>query len=532
MTLFWVLAAALIAMALWFVVTPLLGVRHPESLSGRELNLAVVRDKVAELEADKARGVLSEENFSTARQELEHELLRDATESPGTGAPASARLSRRTAMAAIVALPAAAVGLYLVFGGGHDVFQPRRVAQADSGPMEVAAAQLPHPQGQSAMSIEDATRKLAERLQREPDDADGWLLLARSYEYLGRDPEARAAAARAAALGKSSEAVPAPAPAASVSDRMARADPAGEMAAVAAIVGPHPGVGESSEAAAAAAADPSISQLEQRLAMQPEDVEGWTMLGRSYQALKRYTDASAAYERAVKLRPADASLLADYADALAAANGYWLPGAPMQWVDKALSIDPNHPKALWLAATAGGQQGDHAGALALWTRLQQVLPADSADTAAVAANIEETRAALGGGALTDRKPQSVEPNETPSAAAAIALRGRVTIDPRLAGAVGADDTVYIYARAAQGPRMPLAVMRKRGKDLPMEFVLDDSMAVTPSLRLSDYPELVVGARVSKSGDAIAQPGDLEGVSTVVKPADGLPVAIVIDKTRS
>ena len=531
MALFWILAAVLIALALWFVVTPLLGDRRLESRSRRELNLAVVRDKVAELEADKARGVLSEEDFRKARQELERELLRDAAEASGTCAPVSARLPRRTAMAATAALPAAAVGLYLVFGGGPDVFQPRRAAQAESGPIEAAAAQLPHPQGQSAMSVEEATRKLAERLQRVPDDADGWLLLARSYEYLGRATEARAAAARASALGKSDEAVPAsaPAPAASASERMARVDPAGEMAAVAAIVGGRPAAGEVADVAAA---DPSISQLEQRLAKQPEDVDGWIMLGRSYQAIKRYTDAGAAYAKAIKLRPSDASALADYADVLAAANGYWLPGAPMQWIEKALAVDPVHPKALWLAATAAGQQGDHAGALAFWKRLQQALPADSADAAAVAANIEETRAALGSGAVTDPDPNAAASNESTSAATAMALRGRVTIDPRLAGAVGAEDTVYIYARAAQGPRMPLAVVRRRGKDLPMEFVLDDTMAVTPSLRLSDYPELIVGARVSKSGDAVARPGDLEGVSKVIKPADGIPVAIVIDRTRS
>jgi cytochrome c-type biogenesis protein CcmH len=513
------------------VVTPLLGDRRPDSRCRRELNLAVVRDKVAELEADKARGVLSEEAFRKARQELERELLRDAAEVSGTGAPVSERLPRRTAMAATVALPAAAVGLYLVFGGGPDVFQPRRVAQAESRPIEAAAAQLPHAQGQSAMSVEEATRKLAERLQREPDDADGWLLLARSYEFLGRGPEARAAAARASALGRSSEAVPAPAPAASASGRMARADLAGEQAAVAAIVGGRPAAEEVADVAAAAP-DPSISQLEQRLAKQPEDVDGWIMLGRSYQAIKRYTDAGAAYEKAIELRPADASALADYADVLAAANGYWLPGAPMQWIEKALAVDPAHPKALWLAATAAGQQGDHAGALAFWTRLQQALPADSADAAAVAANVEEARAALGSGAVADAGPAAAASNESASAATAIALRGRVTIDPHLAGAVGAEDTVYIYARAAQGPRMPVAVVQKRGKDLPMEFVLDDTMAVTPSLRLSDYPELIVGARVSKSGDAVARPGDLEGVSKVIKPADGIPVAIVIDRTRS
>jgi len=529
MAVFWILAALLIALALWFVVTPLLGGRRPESPSRRELNLAIVRDKVAELEADKVRGVLSEEDFRTARQELERELLRDAAEASPTGAPVSPRLPPRTAMAATVALPAAAVGLYLVFGGGPNAFQSPRAALAESGPIEEAAAPQEHPQGQSAMSVEEATRKLAERLQREPDDADGWLLLARSYEYLGRATEARAAAARASALGKSSEAVAASGPAASTSERVARRDAAGEMAAVAAIVAGRPVAGEATDVAAA---DPSIAQLEQRLAKQPEDVDGWIMLGRSYQAIKRYTDAGAAYAKAIRLRPADASALADYADVLAAANGYWLPGAPMQWIEKALAIDPAHPKALWLAATAAGQQGDHAGALAFWRRLQQALPADSADAAAVAANIEETRAALGGGAVTDPDPAAAASNESTSAAAAIALRGRVTVDPRLAGAVGAEDTVYIYARAAQGPRMPLAVVRRRGKDLPMEFVLDDTMAVTPSLRLSDYPELIVGARVSKSGDAVARPGDLEGISKVIRPADGEPVAIVIDRTRS
>jgi cytochrome c-type biogenesis protein CcmH len=196
----------------------------------------------------------------------------------------------------------------------------------------------------------------------------------------------------------------------------------------------------------------------------------------------------------------------------------------MQWIDKALERDPSQPKALWLAATAATQQQDHARAISLWERLQSVLPPGSEDASAVAANLAEARNAT---------PSGTSSNDSPQVAAdGTVIRGVVKLDPALAGAIAGDETVFIFARAADGPRMPLAVVRKQASELPISFVLDDSMAMSPSMRLSDFPRVIVGARVSKSGNAMAQPGDLEGLSDVIDADSSPTIDIVIDRKNS
>jgi cytochrome c-type biogenesis protein CcmH len=103
----------------------------------------------------------------------------------------------------------------------------------------------------------------------------------------------------------------------------------------------------------------------------------------------------------------------------------------------------------------------------------------------------------------------------PSASAA-GVAGTISLDPALTGRVSPDDTVYVFARAAEGPRMPLAIIRKQVKDLPLTFSLDDSMAMNPNMKLSNFSEVVVGARISKTGNAMPQSGDLKGSSSVIK----------------
>jgi cytochrome c-type biogenesis protein CcmH len=259
-----------------------------------------------------------------------------------------------------------------------------------------------------------------------------------------------------------------------------------------------------------------VTRLAERMKQNPEDTEGWMMLGRSYAVLGRFGDSSDAYAKAVARAPKDAQLLADYADALAMAQGRTLQGEPENILKRALAADPNNVKALVLAGTAAFDRNDRAGAVRYWERALSVLPAESDMAQRVRASIEEAR----GPAQVARaaKPAPAQSSQAPRAApaqGAASVSGVVSLDSRLAGKVAPDDTVFIFARAAEGPRMPLAILRRQGRDLPVQFTLDDSMAMAPQMKLSAFPRVVIGARVSKTANATASPGDLQGLSAPV-----------------
>ncbi len=264
-------------------------------------------------------------------------------------------------------------------------------------------------------------------------------------------------------------------------------------------------------------------QLAERMKGTPDDAEGWAMLGRSYSVLGRHPDALVAYEKAVKLRKDDPNLLADYADSLAVKNGRRLAGEPMQWVEAALKIDPNTPKALALAGTHAFDRKDYAGAIRYWEQLVAVAPADSNFVQQVQGGLAEARQ-LGG------MPAKAGDVAAPPAAMALpgsAVSGTVSLSPALAKLAGPDDTVFIYARTADGgQRMPLALQRRQVKDLPIAFTLDDSSSMSPAARMSGVKQVIVSARVSKSGQAMPAPGDLTGQSAAVDVgATGLKIEI-------
>jgi len=250
-----------------------------------------------------------------------------------------------------------------------------------------------------------------------------------------------------------------------------------------------------------------VERLAARLKENPDDVEGWKMLGRSYSVLGRFRDAIDAYTRAAARAPRDADVLVDLADVLAMANGQRLAGDPEKLVERALQIDPKNLKGLALAGTAAFDRGDFARAAALWERMLPLVAADSEDARVVRENVAQARAKAG---------------------AAVKLAGTVSLSPKLKGKAAPDDIVFIFARAAEGPRVPLAVLRKQVRDLPLSFSLDDSMAMAPGMNLSGFARVVVGARISKSGGAAPQPGDLQGASAVVA-NDAAGVKVVIDR---
>ncbi|AAP85973.1 Cytochrome C-type biogenesis protein (plasmid) [Cupriavidus necator H16] len=253
-----------------------------------------------------------------------------------------------------------------------------------------------------------------------------------------------------------------------------------------------------------------VNQLAKRLRDAPGDAEGWAMLARSYSVMERHDDAAAAYAKAIALAPDVAPLRSDYADVLASLNGGSLEGAPMEQIGRALALDPDDPKGLALAASAAAERGDTQGAIGYWEHLYRLLPADSQTAARIAANLAAAR----GTAAT-------------SLTASGEIGGIVTLGEMAGRIPRPDETVFIYARAVDGPRMPLAVIRRTVRDLPARFTLDDSMALGPDHKLTGYPRLMVEARISASGNATPQAGDLVGRTGPVA-AGSHEVQIVID----
>jgi len=277
-----------------------------------------------------------------------------------------------------------------------------------------------------------------------------------------------------------------------------------------------------------------VAALGERLKAQPDDAEGWLMLGRSYTALGRYRDAVTALRRAQALLPPNATLLADLADVVGMANSKRLAGEPAQLVQQALDLDPRHVKALALAGSVAFEAKDYPGARRHWTQLLAVLPPGSPMARSVQGSLAEATQLETGG------PAAAGPGGGGTAATAAAapvasgrgsaVSGQVVLSPDLAARVAAGDTLFIFARAAQGPRMPLAILRRPADGQPADFTLDDAMAMAPNLKLSGFAQVVVGARISRSGNATPQPGDLVGQSEPVAPgAQGL--RIVIDRVQ-
>lgn len=260
-----------------------------------------------------------------------------------------------------------------------------------------------------------------------------------------------------------------------------------------------------------------VGRLAARLEKEPDNVEGWVMLGRSYTALGQFAEAARAYGSAVARAGPDAALLADYADALAMAQGRNLEGEPEKIIQRALAIDPQNAKALALAGTAAFERRDYAGAVEYWERILKVAPEDSEFARSVRSSIAEAKDLAkqsGAPVPVARAPGAPKASEkSPEAGGKVS--GVVQIAPTLAARVKPNDTLFVFARPAEGPRMPLAIVRAQAKDLPFQFTLDDSSSMASGMNLSSQKRVIVGARISKSGSATPQSGDLEGLSQPV-----------------
>ena len=402
MTAFWLAAGAMTLLALLVLLPPLLRGKAREGIDRDTLNTGVIREQLAELEAERDAGRLDESAYRAARHDLERELLDDLQGDADATPPA--RSGRWAALLLIVAIPLAAFGLYRQLGAGA---APPPAAAANG-------ATKPHPVG-------TLVARLAAHMEAEPDNLEGWILL-----------------------------------------------------------------------------------------------------GRSYAALKRYPEAARAYARAHELAGDQPELLIDWADVLImASNGVFTDQAG-ELLQKALEKNPDDIKGLWLMGHWYARHGDEARAIDYWRRAAARLPPGSEDLAVLNRQIRDA----GGEPV-----QVAEATATEAASKAqgkAALRVHVTLDASLRDQVSPDDTLFIYARAVSGPRMPLAIVRKRVADLPLDVTLDDSLAMSPAMVLSKFPQVTLTARISRSGQASASSGDLEGVVTPVSTGDAQAISIVID----
>jgi len=276
------------------------------------------------------------------------------------------------------------------------------------------------------------------------------------------------------------------------------------------------------------ASDPQIvamvDQLAKRLQANPEDGEGWALLGRSYRVLGRVDASVLAYGEAAKRLPPSAPLLVDWAEAIAQSQNRSLAGQPTELLERAIKLEPDNAKALALLGAAAMERNDRATAAAMWTRLRASLPADSPQIAQVDAAL----ARVGEAPAPVAKAPAAPVAKAGPASGNTSVEGRVEIDPKVAKNVAPTDTVFIFARDPDGPRMPLAAMKLTGADLPRAFVLNDEMAMSPAATISKAGKVVVEVRVSKSGDVKPQAGDLAGTSPPVAPGTR-DVRVTIDR---
>lgn len=267
-----------------------------------------------------------------------------------------------------------------------------------------------------------------------------------------------------------------------------------------------------------------VARLEERLKSQPDDVEGWTMMARSYTVMGRHADAMKAYQRLVQLKPHDAQALADLADATAMAGGRTLDGEPEKLIAQAVKLDPRNVKALALAGTVAFNHNDFKQAVAYWEQAVALADPASGYAQQLAGALAEARQRAG--LAPEAGAGSAGSAGAASVAGAASITGRVTLRAALKGKVSPDDTVFIFARPAGGPRMPLAILRKKVSELPLDFTLDDSLAMSPAAKLSTAQQVVVGARISRTGNATASAGDYQVLSTpTANKASGLVLEI-------
>ena len=264
-----------------------------------------------------------------------------------------------------------------------------------------------------------------------------------------------------------------------------------------------------------------VEGLAAKMKANPDDAQGWLMLGRSYRVLEQYAKAVDAFAHAYQLLGDQAEVMLLYADTLGFANDKNLTGKPAELIFKALALEPDNMNALWLGGMAKAQQGDTAAAITLWKKLDGLLPPGSESQQEIQGLLAKI--------ASEAPPAAAQPEAAPAAnVPGITVAVQVSLAPELQKLVSPGDTVFVYAQALSGPKMPLAIVRKQVADLPLTVSLDDTMAMMPNMKLSNFAEVKLLARISKSGNAMSQPGDMIGAIDQVAISDKNSHTIIIN----
>ncbi len=275
------------------------------------------------------------------------------------------------------------------------------------------------------------------------------------------------------------------------------------------IVGNYPAVSHSAEMSVdpdrlkLAEINKMVTRLAEKMQSTPEDAQGWLMLGKSYRALEQYPKAVEALANAYRLLGENPEVMLLYADALANTNDKNLIGRPSELIAKALILEPDNMEALWLGGMAKAQSGEDQAAYDTWKKLLGLLPPESEAQQQIQGLLDQ---------LIAENPQVVvdEKSKKPVTTFGVEVKVDVELGSELMSFAKHDDTVFIYAQALTGPKMPLAISRKKVADLPLTVILNDSMAMMPNMKLSNFPKVKLLARISTSGNAMPQVGDLIG----------------------
>jgi cytochrome c-type biogenesis protein CcmH len=349
--------------------------------------------------------------------------------------------------------------------------------------------------------MDAAVAALEARLARGGGSEADWTLLAQAYEFQGRSQDAQRARAHQITPSAS----------------LAQMSPAALLAAADEVEHRGP-------TATSSAPPVSAAELQVRTQKNPRDAQAWAALAEERRKQRDNAGARDALQQLIALHAMTAQTWADYADVLASLNGGSLAGGAGEAIDKALALDPANTKALWLKASQAHEQQQFSAALQWWKKLRAALPPDSPDLRIIEGNIAE-----------DTQLAGLPPGTAPAAAAPTAgvqISGTVSIDAALAARVAPGSILFIYAKAADSPGPPLAVLRAAVSGWPVRFTLDDSMAMVPSRRLSQFDKVIIEARISRSGQAAPNSGDLFTTSAVLTPQDGKPLVLVINREIS
>ena len=255
-----------------------------------------------------------------------------------------------------------------------------------------------------------------------------------------------------------------------------------------------------------------LGSLESAVRADPRDAQSWLRLGRAAVALERYPQGLQALAEAHRLAGDDPDILADYAEAEALLLGYRFLGTPSQRLERALEIDPRHAKSLWLAGFAALQDGRPERAMERWNALLAIVEAGSDQARMLQALIDRTGEETGAAATATAE----ERNDTGPI-----LMVTVNIDERFRGSLDGSESLFVYARSAGGPPAPLAARREAAREFPLTLRLDDSMSMLPERTLASAERVEVGARISRSGDARASTGDIQGTSGPIEIRPGV-----------